>query len=433
MSSLESNLIINKNWHLSGESGEPDLSEYHMDKFNGFNKSGLKGDRQEGWYSGQGEKFLGSNTDDLNSGVVVHLGGDFRMAAAYLSNQGGAVQERLTNTEISNNSHQKFGDTAKDGVLYKNNYTYFLPQHIEWLTLDGTDLEKRIRIKKAIQKYGAVASAQNMRDNPLAIWQDGLEIHLNTRFEKLNHAISLIGWNDDVSYQGHKGAWLVKDSDHKNEETGKHIGKFYIMFDDLHVAKEKYMGGVVFRDVKYTKEKLNIYTHALHGWRYSTPANIEEVSSKFKIERSENLVALGIYTLGAKTSYKLRIKVNGTLQSEMNGVHEYPGFHRVEVAKLISVKKGDLVEIYQSNSDHRYAFDASFKMDILLNGKLPKWGEAVLVNSKAGADETSYRLIGESKFQDFKNFTETLSGKIEIKNAQENSTSNIVLNLYTQE
>lgn len=431
MSSLESNLIINNNWHLSGEKGEPDLSEYHMDKYNGFNRSGQKGDKQTGWYSGQGEKFQGSNTDDLSSGVVVHLGGDFRMAAAYLSNHGGAVQERLSSGELSNDSHRKFGDTKLDGVLYKNNYTYYQPSHVEWLTLSGSILEKRNKIKHAILRYGAVASAQNMNDNPLAYWKDGLEIHMNTNHEKLNHAVSLIGWNNDVIYKNHKGAWIVKDSDHVDEKSGKHIGQFYVMYDDLHMAKDKFMGGVLFRDVKFRGDQGHIYSHALHGWRYTTPPEVEEVYTSYKSTRNENLSSIGIYTVGNNIKYKTKISVNDVIKIELSGVEKNPGFHMIRLEKALSLKAGDRIKVYQSNSDFSFAYDASFKMEVLLNGKLPKWGDPVIVNSRASSGETFFRLKGETKFKDFKNYTKTPKGNIKVKHALENATSNIVLNMYT--
>ena len=432
MSSLESNLVINKNWHLSGEKGEPDLSEYHMDKFNGFNRSGLEGDLQTGWYSGQGADFIGSNTDDLSSGVVVHLGGDYRMATAYLSNQGGAVQERLTSGELLNSSHKKFGDNKKEGILYRNNYTYYFPHHVEWLTLTGSHLEKQNRIKTAIKKYGAVASAQNMNDKPIGYWSDGLEIHLNTSFEKLNHAVSLIGWNDNVMYKNHKGAWIVKDSDHKDEDSGKHIGQFYVMYDDLHVGKDKFMGGVLFRDVKFVKSRTSVYSHALHGWRYTTPKEIDEVYANFKMKRKENLNGIGIYTVEFNSDYKIKIQVNDRPSIELKGHQEKPGFHLITLKAPITVKKGDSIKIYQSNLGSSYAYDASFKMDILLSGKLPKWGDPVIVNSKSGRNETFYRLKGKTKFHDFSTYVKTDEGSVRVKHALDNPTSSVALLLYAK-
>jgi len=430
---MESSMIKTKIWEISGEVGEPDLSEYHLDKFNGFNRNGEKGDLQKGWYSGQDSSFEGSNLDNLNNGLVVHLGGDYRMAAAYLSNTLGAVQEKKTPT-IShlNNDHDKFGNNKNSGVLFENEYQYYFPTHVEWLSLEGSKLEKRKKIKQAIKLYGAVASTQFKDDAPVAIASDGLEIHYGEKEYKLNHSIALIGWNDDIEWKDKKGAWLVKDSDHKNEKTNEHLGHFYIMYDDYYTASDKFMGGVIFRDVKLREKGTQIYSHSLHGWRYTTDENFHEVANKFKSTRNEKLHAVGIYTVKEDSNFMIHIYKNGKKILSQWEKESRPGFHYINLKRQVSLKDNDEFMVSLEYKTNGYAYDATFSMDVLM-GKLPKWGDPVLVKSKAKKGESVYRKLARSSWSDFSDYSSKKNKQKNLKKELQVGSSNFSINAYTIE
>src|SRR5262249_52302974 len=81
MAAIESNLIISGYWKACGGEGLPAMSEYHLDWWNGFNK--YKNDDLE-------------DATPHPSGLRVHQGGDYRVAAAYITRGDGAITVPLT-------------------------------------------------------------------------------------------------------------------------------------------------------------------------------------------------------------------------------------------------------------------------------------------------------------------------------------------------
>ncbi|PIK14036.1 hypothetical protein [Halobacteriovorax sp. JY17] len=380
ISSLESN-ILKRKLQFSH-----DLSEYHLDKFNGFNRNGRESDPKKEWFSTQGKGYIGSNRDDQRSGLMVHLGGDYRVAAAYLSNTLGAVEESKTPGIKTDSDFASFGNSPGEGILLRNNYQYIYPKSIEWLVWGNSNLETQNRIKKAIKENGAVASAQFMESSPLAIIK-GKEWHQNLKEEGPNHAISIVGWDDRISYKGKTGAWLIKDSDHINEEDNTKIGLFYISYQDLITGKHRDMGAVSFKNVSLRDSRARVYSHALHGWRYSQifPGPIKNL---YTIKGDETLNAIGLYlpTPQETATYKVSINGNFLLKETIN--RENPGFYYLKIPNY-DVRIGDKVEIIQENKSTLYSIDSSSWITVLLGDTedtlKPQW-----VESKANPKESYY-------------------------------------------
>jgi C1A family cysteine protease len=424
IASMESNILIQRSWT---DDSEVDLSEYHMDKYSGFNRNGHKDHLKHDSHSGQGGNYIGSSTDDPSQALIVHLGGDFKVAAAYLSNIGGAVEEVKTPyLGATHNFHERFGQTKKDGVLFENNYKYYLPNSIEWLTHGSFEVNIE-RIKESIVQNGSVASSQYMQDDPWDTTLSGEEVHFYVGSKEATHAVNIIGWDDErvvIPFQA--GVWIVQDSDHINEVSG-HIGYFLTPYADIHTGQDKEFGGVSFNHVLPLKFK-NIYSHALHGWQYNFSA--EKVSNLYELNE-ELPTKAGIYTAIADDSAVVIIKdlKGNILCHSRNRSYPNPGFYLLELICGNKTKINEMVRVELITESRLYAYDAHKVYRPLLKGSaLPEWGEPILVKSKSSFKESYYYKNG--KWIDFKAQFFPTEEQYGVK-LNRSSSGNFAINLYT--
>jgi C1A family cysteine protease len=357
--SIESNLLINDNWIKNIGFIEPNLAEYHMDWWNGFNRF--------------------NNDDDQDSdGIFAHAGGNYLIASAYLSRGDGAI--------MSDEAQSYYFPPEK--ISY--NYTYYYVGDIEWYKAER-DLSRINEIKYKIMTEGAIATCvgwdQNYLDNNFTFYQPF------TSILESNHAVTIIGWDDEkITQASNCGAWLCKNS--WGIDWGID-GYFWISYYDKHCCQHPELGAVSFNNVKPMIYD-NIYYHDYHGWR-DTFNICNSVMNCFIADDDELLQAVSFFTAAENVEYIIKIYdrfEDGKLKDELSyksGKIDYKGFHTIDLDNSVEILKDDDFYIYLKLTKGGYPYDRTCVIWKFLAGK-PFLFPGYIIKSKASRGESFFQI-----------------------------------------
>lgn len=292
---------------------------------------------------------------DLSEKNVVNLtglagshgiyGGDVFTPLGYLTRWQGVVQESEDPYPKSGRTVESFGTSPQLLPSYYVRRALILPER--------TSVADNDFMKRALLKYGAlfVNYYSGQEKNGTSCITD------SSLWGKANHAVTMIGWDDNFMIGSHKGAFIVKGS--WGVSSGDK-GFFRIAYDDVTFCTG--MGPAVYDGVTDVPFADAVYQYDRIGWQWFESGYTYDLSknrikgrgfNRFTASENQEIVAVGLVAPieDAKYTITIRLSDNNEVLSTKYGVLADMGYYVVDLDVPVGVSAG-------------VRFDVEINMDI---------------------------------------------------------------------
>ena len=345
MASLEGSMLV------AGRVGSDiDLSEWHLAYFATHTGSDELGNTKGDYVNSLEDEYSYMNT-----------GGNILMAATALSNWKGAAKEKDYPYPTGYTDILSRRDITTPDDAWKKNAYYMSDCYI-------TPISDADAVKTLIMANGAVYGSY-YHDDYFQSWNTAA--YFNDKNTYTNHAIAIVGWDDNYSKENFtdsfygridrkkpegNGAWICKNS--WGSDFGDK-GYFYISYYDTSIRNSSaaaFIGKELERDLNnyYYSGGVCIgsytYTYGI-AQCYEAKANEDGV---------ETIEGVGFFTLDAGVDYTVEVYIN-PISKDKNGVITYPksgelaykdrgqtayaGYNTITIDEEVVVNEGDVFSV----------------------------------------------------------------------------------------
>ena len=320
LAAAESNMIMN-----GLADNTIDLSESHL---TWFTQGQASTDINDPLY-GDGRSL--GNTDLTNG--AYDCGGNSSRSRAALG--------RWSGVQLEENAPAVTDRPAVDENLRYTSYGYLVNSD----DLDASDHES---IKQHLMTTGALSCSYYTDSSKYSNGEYYREAYYNDETHSTNHAVTIVGWDDNYSKDNFKsavppgdGAWIIKNSwgtwSHNN-------GYFYMSYYDVSL---NYITSFEIADTS-TYNNIYQYDGARPDFYYGSRSSSFTESNVFTAADNETIAAAAFYTREASVPYIISIyadvkdgePTSGTLLTTQKGTMPYAGYHVVDLIEPVAVSKG---------------------------------------------------------------------------------------------